>query len=122
MMTNELLNELATEANKISSVAKPLLRERLNRFGHAALMLVWSLKHPDAKASDSCFGDCGQVWDECINSYNEPEPRSKWWARTAYILLLASAFLLGRAYGWYEVHLYMKHMAEGLAALAGSLK
>lgn len=61
-------------------------------------------------------------WDECINSYNEPEPRSKWWARTAYILLLASAFLLGRAYGWYEVHLFIKHNAEGLAALAGTLK
>lgn len=58
----------------------------------------------------------GEVeWDECINSYNESKPKSKWLARTAYILLLASAFLIGRAYGWYEVHLF-------IAAIAGSLR
>jgi hypothetical protein len=39
--------------------------------------------------------------------------------RVAAILVLAGTFLLGRAYGWYEAHLYMKQIAEGLAQLVG---
>jgi hypothetical protein len=61
-------------------------------------------------------------WDESIDKYVEFEPPSKWWARITYSLFLVGAFLLGRAYGWYEVHLFIKHNAEGLAALAGTLK
>jgi hypothetical protein len=66
----------------------------------------------------------GGAWDECINSYAEPEWKqpSRWWARITYSLFLVGAFLLGRAYGWYEVHLFIKHNAEGLAAIAGTLK
>lgn len=65
----------------------------------------------------------GGTWDECIASNtDEVNETSRWWSRIAYTLLLVSAFLLGRAYGWYEVHLYMKHVAEGLRELSGSLR